>query len=146
MAILNVLVRRSPEEVWDVLADGRAYVEWVAGTRSIRDVDPGWPKVDSSIHYTLGRGPLKLRDRTTVRIAEPCRELQMEAHAGRLGTARLAIELLPWGDDTVVIFDEHPLSGRGARWHNVAVEALMRFRNRHMLRRLAELVEQRHPR
>lgn len=144
MATLNVLVRRPPEQVWDVLADGWAYAEWVAGTRAIRSVDPGWPEVGSSIHYTLGRGLFTLEDRTTVRIVRPRRELQMEAHAGRLGTARLSIDILPWGDGSVVIFDEHPLSGRGARWHNALVEAGVRMRNRRMLRRFAEIVEQRH--
>jgi hypothetical protein len=68
----------------------------------------------------------------------------MEAHAGPLGTARVAIDILPWGEDSLVIFDEHPLSGRGARWHNALIEALVRVRNRRMLRTLAELVESRH--
>lgn len=145
MATMNVLVRRPPEQVWEVLADGPAYAEWVAGTREIREVDRGWPAVGTSIHYTVGLGPITLEDRTTVRIAEPCRVLQMEAHAGWLGTARLAIEILPWGDGSVLVFDEHPLSGRGARWHNAVVEAVVRVRNRRMLQRLASIVEDRHP-
>ena len=30
-------------QVFDVLRDGRSYGDWVVGTRTIRDVDAGWP-------------------------------------------------------------------------------------------------------
>lgn len=146
MAVLNVLVRRSPGQAWDVLADGWSYAEWVAGTRAIRAVDDGWPAEGTSLRYVLGRGPLTLQDRTTVRICEPGRRLEMEADAGRLGSARMSFEVLRWGDNCVLIFDEHPLSGPGALWHNVAVEGVMKVRNRRMLRTLAQLIERRHPR
>jgi hypothetical protein len=41
--------------------------------------------------------------------------------------------------------DEHPLTGPGARWHSIAVEGLLRFRNGRMLRALARIVRERHP-
>lgn len=145
MAVLNVLVCRSPEQIWNVLSDGWAYREWVMGTQAIKAVDDGWPAAGTSIRYAVGVGPLSMTDRTTVRISEPCRELQLEAHAGWIGTARIAIQILPWGEHSVVIFDEHPLSGRGARLHNMAIDGLLRLRNRWMLDKLAELVERRHP-
>ena len=147
MTVLNVLVDRSPGEVWDVLSDGRAYAEWVMGTRHVRDVDPDWPALGSKIHYTLGIGRWTFDDITTVRLAEPGQRLELEAHAGRLGTARVSIVLLPWGErQTVLILDEHPLSGPGARWHSMLVEALLRLRNGRMLRSLARVVHERHPR
>jgi uncharacterized protein YndB with AHSA1/START domain len=147
MTVLNVLVDRSPGEVWDVLSDGRAYAEWVMGTRHVRDVDPDWPALGSKIHYTLGIGRWTFDDITTVRLAEPGQRLELEAHAGRLGTARVSIVLLPWGErQTVLILDEHPLSGPGARWHSILVEALLRLRNGRMLRSLARVVHERHPR
>jgi hypothetical protein len=46
----------------------------------------------------------------------------------------------------VVILDEHPLTGAGARWHSLPMEGLLRVRNERMLRSLAEVVERRHPR
>jgi hypothetical protein len=141
VALLNVLVKRPPEQVWEFLSDGRRYAEWVVGTREIRSVDRDWPEIGSSIHYTLGRGPLQLADRTTVRNAEPPRMLELEVHAGRLGTARLLFEIRRWGENAVVVLDEHPLSGPGAHWHNLAVDVLLRFRNRRMLDRLAKLIE-----
>ena len=56
MAVLNVLIERTPEQVWDVLSDGRAYAEWVAGTQHIRDVDAGWPEPGARIYFTFGIG------------------------------------------------------------------------------------------
>src|SRR5690349_10657522 len=95
------------------------------------------------IHYSVGIRPITLDDKTTVRRVEPKRELELEAKAGWLGSARIAFELRPWGDNTLLIIDEHPLSGLGARWHNALVEVLLRARNRHMLRRLTDAVKQR---
>lgn len=147
MAVLNVLVERSPREVWNVLSDGWAYAEWVAGTRFIRDVDESWPEVGSKIYFTVGVGPFMLHDSTTVQLVEPYTRIELEAHAGRLGTARNSIGLVPWGQRrTIVILDEHPLAGPGGRWHNILIELLLRLRNRRMVRLLARLVEQRHPR
>ena len=145
MAILNVLVRRPPERVWEVLADGFAYAQWVVGTQEIRSVDQGWPAVGTSIHYTLGVGPLSFRGRTTSRVLEEGRRLGLEADASSLGTARIMIELLAWGEDTVVLLDEHPLRGPGYRLHNAFSDALLLLRGRPMVKNLARLVESRFP-
>jgi uncharacterized protein YndB with AHSA1/START domain len=143
MAVLNVLIEHGPEQVWQVLSDGWAYAEWVAGTRNIRDVDRGWPEPGTRIHYTFGVGRWTLADVTTVRVMEPGRRLELEAHARRLGSARVSIELLDWGRDrTVVIIDEHPLTGPGARWHSVPLDAALRLRNRRMMRSLARVVDE----
>lgn len=143
--MLNVLIDRDPQQVWDVLSEGRAYAEWVAGTQHIRDVDAHWPEPGSRIHYTFGAGRFTIDDVTTVRLMEPCRRLELEAYAGRLGSARISIELVSWGEDrTVVIIDEHPLTGPGARWHSLPLEAALRLRNRRMMRSLARVVRDRH--
>lgn len=145
MATVNVLVRRPPEQVWDVLADGTAYAEWVVGTKAIRAVDEGWPAVGTSIHYTVGFGPLELRGRTTVRAMEPNRRLGLEADAGLIGTARIVIDLVPWGDETVIELDESPLRGPAYQLHTMVSDALLLLRGRPMVANLARLVEARHP-
>ena len=145
MATVNVLVRRPPEQVWDVLADGSAYADWVVGTKEIRAVDEGWPAVGTSIHYTVGFGPLELRGRTTVRAMEPNRRLGLEADAGLLGTARIVIDLVAWGDETVVELDESPLRGPGYHLHNALSDAFLLMRGRPMVANLARLVEARNP-
>jgi uncharacterized protein YndB with AHSA1/START domain len=143
MAVLNVLVDRGPPQVWQVLSDGRAYADWVVGTRHIRHVDDHWPEPGSQIHYTVGIGRWMIEDVTTVRLVEPGHRLELEAYAGRLGSARISIALLRWGEDrTLVILDEHPLSGPGARWHSLLVDALLRIRNRRMVRSLARVVRE----
>jgi len=146
MAIVNVLIQRPPEQVWDVLADGYAYAEWVVGTQEIRAVDDGWPEVGSSIHYTAGIGPLSFTGRTTVRRAEPGRQLGLEADGGPIGTARIVIDLIHWGEDTVVELDESPLRGAGYRLHNSVSDAVLLVRGRPMVQNLARLVERRHHR
>src|SRR5581483_2146654 len=145
VAVLNVLINRDPKQVWDVLADGRAYAEWVVGTKRIREVDPNWPAEGSRIHYTVGAGRFTVEDITTVRLVEPERRLELEANAGWVGSARVSISLLPWGKDrTLVIVDEHPLTGVGARMHTMLADILLGFRNRRMMRALARVVHERH--
>jgi len=145
VAVVNTLVERRPEQVWDVLADGHAYADWVIGTREIRAVDEGWPAVGTAIHYTVGVGPLTLRGRTTVRQIEKGRRLGLEADAGLLGSARIVIELDEWGDGTVVVLDEHPLRGPAYWLHSAVSEAVLLVRGRPMVNQLARLVERRHP-
>lgn len=146
VAVLNVLIERSPEQVWAVLADGDSYAKWVAGTQEVHHVDERWPQVGAVIRFTAGLGPLTVEDITTVRRLDPGRELELEAHAGWLGSARISIDVRSWGEHALVIIDEHPLSGPGARWHNALAEVMLRFRNRRMVRALASVVEEHHPR
>jgi uncharacterized protein YndB with AHSA1/START domain len=145
VAVVNAVVERRPDQVWDVLADGHAYADWVIGTTAIRAVDDGWPAVGTAIHYTIGRGPLALRGRTTVRQVDPAHRLGLEADAGLLGTARIVIELSEWGEGTVIVIDEHPLRGPAYWLHSAVSEALLLVRGRPMVNQLAKLVERRHP-
>jgi uncharacterized protein YndB with AHSA1/START domain len=145
MAIVNVVIERPREQVWDVLADGYAYKDWVVGTQEIRAVDDTWPGVGSAIHYSFGWGPLTLKGRTVVRQVDPGHRLGLEADAGLLGTARIVIELDEWGDDTVVVLDEHPLRGPSYLLHNTVTDAVLLLRGRPMIQQLARLVEGRNP-
>ena len=140
---MSVLIERPPEDVWAVLADGHSYAEWVVGTKEIHEVDEHWPDVGAQITFTAGVGPLSFSDTTTVRRVEPHRELELEANAQWLGSARIAFDVRPWGEHTLVIIDEHPLSGPAGRWHNAMSDVMLRLRNRLMVRRLADAVEKR---
>jgi hypothetical protein len=143
VAVRNVLVRAGPEQVWAVLADGYAYAEWVVGTREVRRVDPGWPEPGTSLHFTAGLGPVRIEDRTTSRIADAGRRLELETHALPFGSLRISISIIPWGQDSVVIIDEHPLRGASLLYENPLVEVLLTLRGRRMLRRFAGLVSRR---
>ncbi|MER7900346.1 SRPBCC family protein [Streptomyces sp. NPDC096046] len=141
MAVRHRLIRVPPSAVWDVLADGRRYAEWVVGTSESHPVRGQWPRTGAAIHYEVRLGPVCLENETVVRHCEEGTRLELEANAGVLGTARIAIELRPWGEHCLVIVDEHPLMGAGGRLHNVGFEALIQLRHRAMLTRLARLCE-----
>ncbi|CAM5237152.1 Polyketide cyclase OS=Streptomyces fumanus OX=67302 GN=GCM10018772_18770 PE=4 SV=1 [Streptomyces fumanus] len=141
MAVRHRLIQASPQEVWAALADGERYAEWVVGTSDVTPDRGNWPEVDSTIRYAVRLGPLKLTNETVVRRCEEGSVLELEAKAGPLGTARIAIELRPWGRDTLVLVDEHPLRGPGGLVHNTGVDLLIHLRHRAMLARLAKLCE-----
>ncbi|MEW2168133.1 SRPBCC family protein [Streptomyces sp. NPDC007084] len=143
MAIRHQVIERSPEAVWAVLEDPRLYAEWVVGTSTSRPLDERWPQVGSRLGYVLGRGRLTYEGRTVVRRVEPLRWLELEADSGRLGTARIAIEVRTWGPHTLVLVDEHPLRGIGGALHTAPLEVLIQLRHRKMLARLAKVVEER---
>jgi uncharacterized protein YndB with AHSA1/START domain len=141
MAVRHIFIARPPEAVWATLADGRKYAEWVVGARKIRAANVEWPQIGAEIHFVVGYGPLKLHDRTVVRVCEPPQRLELEVHAGPLGTTRVAIQLIAWGEGTVLILDEHPLRGLSAGLHGPHIEMLLHLRNRVMLRNLARVAE-----
>ncbi|MEU5109152.1 MULTISPECIES: SRPBCC family protein [unclassified Streptomyces] len=145
MAVRHQLIRRSPEAVWAVLADGTRYGDWVVGTSRTHPTDATWPRTGSRIAYTVELGPWKGSGETIARRSEPPHILELEAISGWLGTARIALELRPWGENTMVICDEHPLRGIAGKLHNAVVDALMQLRHRSMLSRLAEVVERHEP-
>lgn len=142
MAVRHRLIKVSPQRVWTVLSDGSRYAEWVVGTSASEPVRGQWPEVGAAIGYEVRIGPLRLTNETVVRRCEEGSELELEADAGALGTARIAIELRPWGEHCLVIVDEHPLQGAGGRLHNVGAEAVIQLRHRAMLARLARVCEE----
>lgn len=141
MAVRHRLIRVSPASVWAVLADGTRYGEWVVGTSRSWPARGQWPQTGAEIRYEIRLGPRRLVNETVVRHCEEGVRLELEAHAGFLGTARIAVELRPWGEHCLVILDEHPLRGAGGKVHNAGLEALVQLRHRAMLARLARLCE-----
>jgi carbon monoxide dehydrogenase subunit G len=141
VAVRHQLIKRSREDVWSVLSDREAYGKWVAGTSSSHGGEGDWPAEGSSLKYTVGPGRWSIEGTTLVRQEERPEHLALEIDSGPLGTARVDIEIKPWGEDSLVIVDEHPLTGAGGILHNVAMEAVLQVRHRRMLARLAEVVE-----
>ncbi|MFE9846671.1 SRPBCC family protein [Streptomyces goshikiensis] len=141
MAVRHQLIRRSPREVWAVLADPTGYGEWVVGPSESTPLDDDWPEVGARLRYTVRLGPWSADGVTTVRHRETEKELELEASFKALGTARIFLQLRPWGEQTLVVCDEHPLRGLGGALHNPAVETLLQLRHRGMLARLAKVVE-----
>ncbi|MEV1008475.1 SRPBCC family protein [Streptomyces sp. NPDC049881] len=141
MASRPTLVRRTPETVWAFLADPANFARWVVGTQRSDPLDDRWPAVGAAMRYTMGFGPLRGTGRTVVRVSEPARRLELEAQTKGLGTARIALEIRPWGEQSLLIIDEHPLTGPGGILHNRLADAFLQVRHRRMLHNLTSLVE-----
>lgn len=114
MAVRHRLIRKPPEDVWGVLSDAEQYGDWVVGTSRVEQDEGRWPELGAALRYEIKIGLLTLHNRTVVRRSEPTAVLELEADSGPLGTARIAMELRPWGEHTLLILDEHPLRGAGA--------------------------------
>ncbi|MFE5613687.1 SRPBCC family protein [Streptomyces sp. NPDC056543] len=142
MAVRHHLVRRPPQAVWAVLADPSRYGEWVVGPSQSTPLDEFWPDVGSRLRYTVRLGPWSTEGTTTVRHVVPGRELELEAEFKAVGTARIFLQLRTWGEETLVVCDEHPLRGLGGALHNSVTETALQLRHRGMLARLAKVVEQ----
>ncbi|MFD5768322.1 SRPBCC family protein [Streptomyces sp. NPDC127049] len=143
MAVRHQLVHRPPRSVWAVLADPSSYGEWVAGPSKSVPLDDTWPSPGARLRYTIRLGLWAVEGVTTVRHRETGRELELEASFKPLGTARIFLQLRPWGEETLVVCDEHPLRGLGGTLHNPVSEAALQLRHRGMLARLARVVERR---
>ncbi|WAL93099.1 SRPBCC family protein [Streptomyces sp. Je 1-369] len=141
MARRHRLITVSPATVWSVLADGSRYAQWVVGTASSQPVRGHWPQVGAALEYEVRLGPLRATNETVVRRCQEGTILELEAKAGPLGTARIALEVRPWGEHCLVTVDEHPLRGAAGALHNTLVEALVQVRHRAMLARLARVCE-----
>ncbi|MFD7288785.1 SRPBCC family protein [Streptomyces sp. NPDC059863] len=145
MAVRHQLIAREPVAVWRVLSDPARYADWVVGTARSFPGEGSWPEVGSSLTYTVRLGTKEFRGRTVVRRHEPPQWLELEAHSGPLGTARIAFDIRSWGDETLVIVDEHPLRGFAGTAHNLVLDAFLQIRHRGMLHRLAKAVVQDSP-
>ncbi|WP_107473951.1 SRPBCC family protein [Streptomyces sp. TP-A0874] len=144
MARNRRLILSSPSEVWGLLCDGHRYGEWVSGTQQVLAVDPGWPEVDTRLRVRVGLGPLTLDDSCVVRICEPRRRLELEAKTDPFGAARIAMNLIPWGEHTLFVLDWHPLRGPGIRMHGLPVDYVVAIRNGMMLTKLARIAVREH--
>ena len=81
------------QAVWDIIADGWTYSQWVVGNSRMRAVDADWPAVGSRIQHSIGVWPLLVNDVTEVQESRPQEELVLLASAGVFGSARIFLRL-----------------------------------------------------
>src|SRR4029078_6247207 len=81
------------QQVWDVIADGWTYSQWVVGNSRMRAVEPSWPAVGSKIHHTIGIWPVAINDETEVESCTPEEELVLLARTRPFGQARIVLRL-----------------------------------------------------
>jgi hypothetical protein len=131
------------QQVWDVLADGWTYSQWVVGNTRMRAVDPPWPEPGSKIHHTIGVWPIVLNDETEVESATPIEELVLHAKGRPFGGARITLRLYDTLDGCRIEMAEVPLGGPLNLLPRRVALALAYPRNRECLARLAALAERR---
>lgn len=133
------------ERVWEVLADGWTYTQWVVGNSRMRAVDPNWPEPGSTIEHSIGIWPLVINDKTVVEVSEPPHKLVLRAHLGPLGAARITLLLQETSQGCRVEMIEVPAVGpMGVVPDSLALAAAYP-RNKECLWRLAALAEHREP-
>lgn len=143
MSVRERWVAAPPEAVWEQLADGWGYADFVVGTAHVRRVDPGWPRPGTRIHPVVGAWPLLRRGSTTSEEADPPRRLVLTARSWPLGGARVVFELLPRDGGTLVRLSEDAVEGPGRLVPRPLRAPLIKARNTETLARLEGLALQR---
>ena len=143
MATNTRRIKATPEQVWDVLADGWLYPLWVVGASRMREVDDHWPAVGAKLHHSVGSWPLLLDDTTEVVDVVPGSLLRLHARSRPVGTAEVTIRLEAAGAETEVIIEEDAISGPGRLVPKLVRTPPLTWRNVEALRRLAYVAERR---
>jgi uncharacterized protein YndB with AHSA1/START domain len=138
-------VNTTPDQVWNVLADGWLYPLWVVGATRIRDVEQDWPAVGSKIHHSVGVWPAVLDDDTEVLGCEPGRSMRLRARGWPLGEAEVQIRLSAQGSGTLVEISEEVVAGPGKLLPEPLRGMTIKVRNVETLNRLALVSEGRTP-
>ena len=131
----------TPQQVFDVLADGWLYASWVVGAARIREVDPAWPIVGSRIHHSVGPWPLLIDDETVVMEYDPPRSLVLRAKGWPVGEAIVRIEVAARPGGCTVSISEDVTAGPGKFVPAPLRQAAIRWRNRETVQRLVLLAQ-----
>jgi uncharacterized protein YndB with AHSA1/START domain len=133
----------TPEQVWEVLADGWLYPLWVVGASRMREVDAEWPATGARLHHSVGSWPLLLDDSTEVLDVQPGSMLTLKARAWPAGAAEVRLHVRPSGSETEVVIEEDAVEGPATLMPKSLRDVQLRWRNVETLRRLAYIVERR---
>ena len=131
----------SPQDVFDVLADGWLFPSWVVGSSRMRSVDDAWPQVGSKLHHSFGVWPVLLNDETVVREWDPPRKAVISPKGWPVGEALVTIEAKPRRDGCVVRIQEKAQKGPATLIPDFLMDVYLGWRNVETLRRLAFIAE-----
>lgn len=131
----------TPEDVFEVLADGWLYPAWVVGASRMREVDPTWPMAGAELHHSFGTWPMLINDKTVVEEFAPSRMMAMRARGWPVGEARVTIEVKARGEESVVRIQEEAIAGPARFVPRQLADLVLHWRNAETLHRLAYLAE-----
>ncbi|MET0456673.1 MAG: SRPBCC family protein [Mycobacterium sp.] len=128
-------------QVWEQIANGWTYSQWVVGNSRMRAVDVDWPAPGSTIHHSVGVWPLLLDDETVVDECVPERKLVLIAKGRPIGAARITLKLFDIDTGCRIEMSEVPISAP-LKWLPTSASLGAAWpRNRECTRRLAALAE-----
>ena len=138
-------IHASRQQVWDVLADGWTYSQWVVGNSRMRAVDPDWPAPGSRIMHSIGVWPAVINDETIAEKSVPLEELVLHAKGRPFGGARVILRLSDIPDGCRVEMEEFPVSGLAAIMPHRLSDIAAWPRNQESLWRLGAVAERMKP-
>lgn len=138
MSTIHKTLPHAPTAVFAALTTPETYPDWLVGCQDIRDVDDGWPAVDTRFHHSVGLiGPLTVDDSTKVLAIDPPHQLVLEVRFRPFGRGMVTFTLQPRGlEATVVTFEEVPLGTLAVA--KPVLDPITDHRNRRSLQRLGE--------
>lgn len=132
-----------PGAVMAVLRRAETFPVWVVGPGRVVQVDHEWPAVGAGFTHETGRGPIKVRDRTTLQFLDDANgRISLRAFIRPAGEAAIQIHVTPRGNGSRVVMHERPIAGPGSWVPQVLYRPALHVRNVVALRRLARLVAQ----
>lgn len=141
MAVNEIVVHATPEEVFGVLSDRTLYGDWVVGTERTMDGLGRWPEPGSELRYRTA-GPVGLSDRTVVIDVDEPHRLRLKTRAWFGPDADIDIRLTEEGGDwTRIRLEERPAHPLVNALLSPVGHALLALRNAEALRRLQRLAE-----
>ena len=141
MAVNEIDVAASPDEVFAVLADPERYADWVVGAAETEEEGGDWPLEGATLRYEAGAGPLVVTDLTEVVHSDPPRRLVLRAKLRPAGELRIELVLEASVRGTRLTMTEEPVEGLLATTHTRVTDAVLEQRNEAALDRLRQLVE-----
>ncbi len=142
MSVNTRTVDATPQQVWEVLADGWLYPLWVVGATRMREVDAHWPDPGARLHHSAGVWPAVVDDTTEVLEVTPGRMLRLRARAWPGGEAEVVLTVTAQSPEgSIIELREDAVSGPGRLLPAPLRRPAIKVRNAEALQRLAALVE-----
>ncbi len=141
----SIRITATPDAVFDVLDDARAYPRWVVGARRIQGVDVEWPAVGSRFHHAIGTAAGELHDSSKVLGRDRPNRMVLEVRFRPTGVATVEIAVVADGSETVVSLQETPTGGPAAWLPRIITDPALWARNALSLQRLRHEIERRVP-
>jgi hypothetical protein len=140
MSVNERVIKATPEQITNVLADGWNYADWVVGAVHVRDVDPTWPQPGSRVHHRVGAWPLAINDDTEVISYRADESLELHARLWPLGEAVVGLRWNAVGPQTCLVrIEEQLVNGPALAARNKIGDVVLHARNAESLVRLEHL-------